>query len=199
MKKQLALVLCTALLSSGCAQTYTAENLRTFNHETYDANRVPLAVKDFKVVQPVFAQSTVTLSDQLSHELLQNENSNNQVTLRKLSTSGSYIIHRRLLDEAFKAGADAIADIHIEYERYCQRQSEAPNATFKIRPQESQNQKANIVLYDLAPLDELAPIIDPSNRTYKLACEIQLYGSALAIKYTDAVCAPQSAPTSSKK
>lgn len=222
MKKyRFAFVLFSCLLGACSTTTYSVNDVDSITPNVVDLYRVQLAVKDFKVIQPVFAQTSVTLNDELSDmtdstsikNLKYDAKSGDGEKLHKTAMSGSFIIHRRLLDEAFKLGADDAINIHIEYEQHCRQQSvvESTETHFNakaflnvvsaltsvagaVTTASGGNATAQHTLSTTAQQTANVAKQAPSDisstsksESSKMVCTLTLYGNALAIKYTDAI------------
>lgn len=189
--------------------------------ETNTTQVVQTAVKDFKVIQPVFAQTTLNETEELtdydessniSNADAYDAKSGEAEKLRKVARSGSKIIERRLYDEAFKVGADAIVNIHIETEKYCHEQSVIDEKETQFNAQAMLKVMSSLagVAGGIAGASGADPValsalstssssasqlsgIAPNsqsivkNESKKEVCTITIYGNALAIKYTDAI------------
>jgi hypothetical protein len=240
MKK---LLFCALLaLTTGCTTTsYTVEDIETITPGFTAINLIPIATKDFVIVQPVYAQTTVDISDDIDgytestsvsgttkdfYGKVEDRKGNVHTKgreysgkagegerLRIFSTSGSHIIHRRLLDEAIKAGAHAIHNVHIESEIYCHKQavtetkeshfdaqalltavsavsSVAGNITAAAGGNATSQKVLNQTTSNAETLAQNAPSDIGTKETSeksKLVCTKTYYGDALAIRYTDAI------------
>ena len=206
----LSLLSCLSVI--GCTTHYAVNDIESIRPLTVDINTIKIPMKDFNVIQPVFAQTTVNVTHEVSEissgSSLSNQNYNTasgeSENLRKVSTSGSYIIARRLLDEAFKVGADATANVHIEYELYCHEQSTSEITESEFDAQALLAVASGVVnvagtaagsagTMTAASHTESASKIAPKIKTQsssfegKTICTLTIYGNALAIKYTDAI------------
>ncbi len=206
----------------GCSTTkYSVLNEERIDLETNTTQVVQTAVKDFKVIQPVFAQTTLNETEELtdydessnvSNADAYDAKSGEAEKLRKVARSGSKIIERRLYDEAFKVGADAIVNIHIETEKYCHEQSVIDEKETQFNAQAMLKVMSSLagVAGGIAGASGADPValsalstssssasqlsgIAPNsqsivkNESKKEVCTITIYGNALAIKYTDAI------------
>lgn len=211
----------------GCSTTkYEVRDEERIDLETNTTQVVQTAVKDFKVIQPVFAQTTLNETEDLTDydESSNVSNASKKKSpgydaksgeaekLRKVARSGSKIIERRLYDEAFKVGADAIVNIHIETEKYCHEQSVIDEKETQFNAQAMLKVMSSLagVAGGIAGASGADPValsalstssssasqlsgIAPNsqsivkNESKKEVCTITIYGNALAIKYTDAI------------
>lgn len=118
-------------LFSGCAKSYIQKDIEDITLTTTMEYKVETAMKDFVVVKPVFAQTTLNKTEMLSEKTDSSDvtgsgyssSSSDHEKLLKIASSGSRIVKRRLLDEAYQASGDAIVNVLIEKEEYCHEES----------------------------------------------------------------------------
>ena len=201
-------------------------DIQSIEPKTENLRQIEVPMKDFSVVGPVFAQSSINLSEYQTSEYNSSNYSSDGYSKRykkakgehKVMMEGSFLIQRLLLQEAYKKGADAIVNINIEYENSCHKIGVSDNDEYST----SYTQK--VLDYNVsgnasvggayasqyvngkkvasagesgasgnANVGFFTRTATTSNSvTYKFNeeqndCHLIIYGSALSIKYTNAI------------
>ena len=222
MKNLVFLWLLALLTSCSSATTRYVTDIESIEPQTINLNEIQIAVKDFVVVKPVFATTSVNMNEMLTEEFESGSirsmgsgvNYSKADSLHKIAMSGSYIIQRKLLDEAFKADADGLANINIEYEKRCHEVTVEEGANIELsdtmtvpvvtssvsigeaREQVSVNgHRVSDVNKRVATTNTVVST-KKEDVTFSAAssvndlekeCILTVYGTALAIKYTNAI------------
>ena len=209
-------------------------DIQSIEPKSENTRMVDLPVKDFNVVGPVFAQTSIDLSEFQSSEFNSSvyEKGGNSKRYKKargehkVVMEGSYLIQRLLIEEAYKKGADAIVNINIEYENSCHLVGVSDNTDVSTSYSKkvldvdvsgavsvsgaynhaSQSVTANgHRVADVSATQIASSVLGNQNVEYKTRtetggssyvykfneeqnnCHLVIYGSALSIKYTNAI------------
>lgn len=235
MKKVLALSMIGlfAVLTSACGGLFASTpghdmvyDIQSIEPKTENLRQVEVPMKDFSVVGPVFAQTSINLSEYQTSEYNSSNYQGDGYSKRykkakgehRVMMEGSFLIQRLLLQEAYKKGADAIVNINIEYENSCHKIGVSDNDeysssyTHKVLDYNLSGNVSAGSAYSSAAVNgrtiataETQAASSNANVgfftrnsttsnsvTYKFneeqnECHLIVYGSALSIKYTNAI------------
>lgn len=230
MKKafSLSIIGILTLLAAGCSSSKhdIVYDIQSIEPKTENLRQVGIPMKDFNAIGPVFAQTSISLSEFQSAEYESSTYDGDRFSRRyrkadgehRVMMEGSYLIQRQLLQEAYKKGADAIVNINIEYENTCHLVGVSDNIDastsythkvfdYDISGSASETSVQSAAYVNGKKVASEAGVasnsnlnLDLSTRTantsnsyvYKFKeehndCKLIIYGSALSIKYTNAV------------
>ncbi len=214
-----------AALSFGCSSFAPSHDyvhdIQSITPQNVDKYHVEVPMKDFVVVQPVFAETSVSMSEFLREKFNSEAYSGDGYSKRfskakgihNKTMDGTYLVERHLLEAAYKAGADAIVNINVEYEEKCHDVGVADNFDYEssstaivpelnysgsvsyshkerragdhkaVAESASQEESASISLKKITTGASVKRTFSENQKD----CQMVIYGSALAIKYTNAI------------